>query len=258
MGWGNNWAWKLDPFQLALAPYSSDPDSAGWLDFAGFLGLMLLASAVLVGVAVRRFRAVAARGDRPDREKARREWRFARRFSPTLDADPVLWREWHRARPSRWARWTWRLYYALSATFSALAIERSLRTGTTDEFVLFVVGLEAAIGLLLLSVDSATSLAEERARGSLDVLMTTPLSTREIVRAKWRGAYGRVFGLAILPTIVAAAGAGTGAPMARHVDDVGPDPGPMGRRSSAWVSPWPPGSLGSVERSPSASASTPW
>ena len=67
---------------------------------------------------------------------------------------------------------------------------------------LFVIGFESAIGLLLLSVDSATSLAEERARGSLDVLMTTPLSTRSIVWAKWRGAYRRVLSLAVLPAIV--------------------------------------------------------
>ena len=208
-GLGGSLPWKLDPFQLALAPYSSDPASAGWLDFVGFLGLMLAASALLLAVAVRRFRPVAARGDRPTRDKARREWRIARRFSPTLDKDPVLWRECHRTRPSRGARTTWWSYYAMAATFSLLSIERSLRIGATNNtFGLFVVGFETAIGLLLLSVDSATSLAEERARGSLDVLMTTPLSTRSIVWAKWRGAYRRVFSLAILPALVTAIGLG--------------------------------------------------
>ena len=206
-GLGKSWPWKLDPFQLAFAPYSSDPASAGWLDFVGFLGLMLLGSALLVALAVRRFRPVAARGDRPSRDKPRREWRFARRFNPTLDKDPVLWREWHRARPSRWARAVWWFYYAMAATFSLLAIERSLKVGgMNNTFGLFVIGFESAIGLLLLSVDSATSLAEERARGSLDVLMTTPLSTRSIVWAKWRGSYRRVFSLAVLPAIVTGMG----------------------------------------------------
>src|SRR5262249_19191358 len=50
-----------------------------------------------------------------------------------------------------------------------------------------LVALEAAIGFLLMSLTSATSLAEERARGSLDVLLSTPLSTPSIVWGKWRG-----------------------------------------------------------------------
>jgi ABC-type transport system involved in multi-copper enzyme maturation permease subunit len=204
-GRGNGWLWKLDPFQLAMAPYSTDPSSVGWLDFLVFFALMLGSSTVLVVFAVWRFRAVAARGDQLRAEKARREWRWLRRFQPSLDSDPVLWREWHRARPSRWVRWIWRFYYALAAIFSLLAIERSFAVGPgNNTFGLFVVGFEVAIGLLLLSVDAATSLAEERARGSLDVLLTTPLTTWSIVRAKWRGAYRRVFSLAVLPVIVTA------------------------------------------------------
>ena len=49
-------------------------------------------------------------------------------------------------------------------------------------------GLQVSAGLLLLSVSAATSLAEERQRGSLDVLLATPLSTRSIVLGKWWGA----------------------------------------------------------------------
>ena len=44
-----------------------------------------------------------------------------------------------------------------------------------------------------------TSLAEERVRGSLDVLMTTPLSTRSILWGKWLGTYRFVLWLAVLP-----------------------------------------------------------
>lgn len=46
-----------------------------------------------------------------------------------------------------------------------------------------------AIGLLFDSATAATRLAEERAYGSLDVLLTTMLSSREIVEGKWWGAY---------------------------------------------------------------------
>ncbi|MHC5542973.1 ABC transporter permease, partial [Singulisphaera rosea] len=47
-----------------------------------------------------------------------------------------------------------------------------------------------------------TSLAEERQRGSLDVLLTTPLSTRSIVLAKWWGAFSRVPPLVVLPVLI--------------------------------------------------------
>ncbi len=53
------------------------------------------------------------------------------------------------------------------------------------ELIAVVGGLQATFGLLLVSFTAPTALAVERARGSLDVLMTTPLSTGRIVLAKW-------------------------------------------------------------------------
>ena len=63
-------------------------------------------------------------------------------------------------------------------------------------------GLQVAGGLLLLSVSAATSLAEERQRGSLDVLMATPLPTRSIVWGKWWGTFRSVPPLLILPSLL--------------------------------------------------------
>ena len=63
---------------------------------------------------------------------------------------------------------------------------------------------QVAIGLMLLSVSAATTLAEERDRGSLDVIMATPLTTREIVWGKWWGTFAMVPRLAILPIWVSA------------------------------------------------------
>ena len=60
-----------------------------------------------------------------------------------------------------------------------------------------------SIGLLLVSVHSATVLAEERSHGSLDVLLTTPLATRSIVLAKWWGAFRPVPKIAVLPGLIA-------------------------------------------------------
>ena len=66
-------------------------------------------------------------------------------------------------------------------------------------------GVQVSAGLLLLSVSAATSLAEERQRGSLDVLLATPLSTRSIVLGKWWGAFRGVPPLTVLPVLIAAA-----------------------------------------------------
>jgi ABC-type transport system involved in multi-copper enzyme maturation permease subunit len=71
----------------------------------------------------------------------------------------------------------------------------------------YVNGFQVSIGFLLLSVAAATSLAEERARGSLDLILSTPLSTRQIVLGKWLGAYRMVPPLAILPALVVGRGA---------------------------------------------------
>src|SRR4029079_7528673 len=62
-------------------------------------------------------------------------------------------------------------------------------------------GFQVATGLLLLSATSSTSMAEERMRGSLDVLLTTPLSTREIVTGKWWGTFRLVPPLALIPAL---------------------------------------------------------
>src|SRR5262249_16641382 len=69
-------------------------------------------------------------------------------------------------------------------------------------------GMQVSAGLLLLSVSAATSLAEERQRGSLDVLLATPLATRSIVLGKWWGAFPGVPPLTVLPVLV---GGGVGA-----------------------------------------------
>jgi ABC-type transport system involved in multi-copper enzyme maturation permease subunit len=61
--------------------------------------------------------------------------------------------------------------------------------------------LQVSIGLLLLSVGAATSLAEERVRGSLDVLLSTSIPTRSIVAGKWWGGFRRVGSVAIWPAM---------------------------------------------------------
>jgi ABC-type Na+ efflux pump permease subunit len=66
-------------------------------------------------------------------------------------------------------------------------------------------GFYAAVGLGLVSLLTPATLAEERGRGSLDVLLSTPLSTRSLVLCKWLACYRLVPFLALLPAAVAAA-----------------------------------------------------
>jgi ABC-type transport system involved in multi-copper enzyme maturation permease subunit len=130
---------------------------------------------------------------------------------PALDGNPVLWREWHRKRPSRWTGRFWTAYAVVSslASFYVLGcyyfqwgnglIGRGIHLVAAQ-----VNAWQVSVGLLLLSVSAATSLAEERDRGSLDVIMATPLTTREIVWGKWWGTFAMVPRLAILPIWVSA------------------------------------------------------
>jgi ABC-type transport system involved in multi-copper enzyme maturation permease subunit len=133
---------------------------------------------------------------------------------PSLDGNAVLWREWHRKRPSRWTGRFWTAY-AVASTVASLYILGGyyLWSGNSALYqelpaiAAHVNAWQVSIGLLLLSVSAATTLAEERDRGSLDVIMTTPLESREIVWGKWWGTFAMVPRLAILPIWVAAGAA---------------------------------------------------
>ncbi len=194
---------SLDPFFLVLAP-AWYPRSVDWGDYIRFLVITCSISAVLIVIAIARIRAVCTRVNvRTSSRFARgiREqsvWRILSStvpwLTPSLDRNPVLWREWHRSRPSRWAVVIVAFYVVLSLFFSIVAV--CLR----GRAAVFINGFQVAIGLLLLSVVAATSLSEERVRGSLDLLMSTSLSTREIVLGKWLGVFRMVPLLAILPT----------------------------------------------------------
>jgi hypothetical protein len=95
------------------------------------------------------------------------------------------------------------LYIALALAGTAWSVVMAC-VGDSDTAGLLC-GFQVTFSLLLVSITAPTALAEERARGSLDVLMTTPLPTDRIVLAKWWGAYRIVPALAFLPAIGALA-----------------------------------------------------
>lgn len=206
------WFVALNPFWLAFAPYFR-PGATNWIDVAIFLVAMLILSSTLIGVAVLNLRRVALRQQTEPPES--RPWAliaFAKRWTeflpgPPLDGNPVLWREWHRSRPSGWTRVLWRLH-VLVAIASLIWILRDTLSanGNLQRDALFptvLIGEGVAFGLLLLSATAPSSLYEERARRSLDVLMATPLSTFAIYWGKWWGAFR--LGLVIASPVAIAA-----------------------------------------------------
>jgi ABC-type transport system involved in multi-copper enzyme maturation permease subunit len=199
-----DWYYDINPFTLVCAPYAA-PNRIGALFYVQVLGAGLLLSAGLVAYSVLRLRAEATKEARSREKRAfslvsrARAWVQARRPGPALDDDPVLWREWRRGRPSRLARIIWGFYIAVAVAGTAWSVVMAC-VGAAD-VVGIVSGLQATFGLLLVSMTAPTALAEERARGSLDVLMTTPLPTDRIVLAKWWGAFRVVPALAFLPAI---------------------------------------------------------
>ena len=198
--WMFGWPWIMppraaDPFWLVLAPYWN-PRSVDWSDYLWFLAVTCGMSIVLIFMAIaqdsRRLHA-RERAEAGTNALARLDIRASGNgsraaipwLSPSLEGNPVLWREWNRVRPSRWASRVIALYVRPLVVLQHL--RGDCRWGA--ELPVFVNGLQVAIGLLLLSVTAATSLAEERVRGSLDLLMSTSLSTREIVQGKWLGVF---------------------------------------------------------------------
>jgi ABC-type Na+ efflux pump permease subunit len=199
------WFENLNPYALVFAPYTS-PTTFSLADLAIFCGSVLTVAAALVVWSILNLRrAVIATSGEPKKRKPRFGW--IKKFwpsmpGPTLDGNPVLWREWHRNRPSRMARWLWRGLYVVTWTLAfwgVIAILIGFNGIVNDVAFDIALMIQLFFGFLMVAATSPTVLAEERTRGSLDILLSTPLTTRSIVFAKWWGAYRMIFGLTILP-----------------------------------------------------------
>ncbi len=205
------WQFVIDtnPYYLIFAPYT-DPTTVNLVTFLIFLGVCLATSGGLVGLATVRIRQVALRqAGRPAAVRRRRlAWLFRRPSwlpripGPSIDVNPVAWREWHRTRPSWMMRAAWVLYRALGFLWFVLTLSLPNQQKVDAEGVAFANSFQVAVGLLLLSVGAATSLAEERVRGSLDVLLSTPMSTRSILAGKWWGTFGQLKPILFWPALL--------------------------------------------------------
>jgi ABC-type transport system involved in multi-copper enzyme maturation permease subunit len=197
------WAEQFNPFSLAFAPYMA-PGTTSPTDYFVFLGGCVVLSLLLVMVAACSVRRVAVRqANRP----LRRRWSFRLwpGFLPRLspDLNPILWWEWYCRRPSLWVRIVWAIYALLAIGFTVLSLveSHSRGRGPGPEFAPFVVAFVVSIGLLLVTISAVTSLSEDRSRGVLDMLLTTPLHSATIVLGKWWGTFRAVLLLAVLPVL---------------------------------------------------------
>lgn len=204
---------RVNPFRLVNPPVTTS--GLGLAECGIYFAVAVGASAWLLAVSVRRMRrVVTAQAFRPaKREKPGGAAGVLRWLpGPSLDGNPVLWREWHRKRPGKWAGRFWTAYAAASGLASLGVIAASYMAPWSREWgwsrdwgrelAPMVNAWQAAIGLLLLSASAPMALAEERDQGSMDVIMATPLATREIIWGKWWGTFALVPRLLIFPTWV--------------------------------------------------------
>jgi ABC-type transport system involved in multi-copper enzyme maturation permease subunit len=206
---------------LVLAPITSGNAIKGRLDSMDIavwvFGIMAIVSAALLLVAILAVRRITVR--QAGQAQRRRVPALSALFRwhgrswlprPPLDWNPVLWREWRRRRSTLVSTITWTVYVLLAGLLTVKAaftkhqsIPWFALSDAEREFPCLVNAALVAIGLLMLSVTSVTSLVEERDRGSLDVLLTTPLPSWHIIAAKWLVSYRQVLPLAFFPSLLA-------------------------------------------------------
>jgi ABC-type transport system involved in multi-copper enzyme maturation permease subunit len=207
-----DWFKKANPFLVVYAPYVW-PGFVILQDVATFVAALLLISAALMAATIATVRGRVLEPARRVRGLSIVERLGVSRWlawmpGPTLDGNPVLWREWRRSRPSRIARTIWLTYVVGSLAGAGTGIHEAIvyGPGTSNGIIILntVLLLQFVLGLMIVGSLAPASLAEERARGSLDVLLTTPLSAHSILEGKWLGTYRVVLWLTLLPGLTTA------------------------------------------------------
>jgi ABC-type transport system involved in multi-copper enzyme maturation permease subunit len=206
------WLAYANPFLLAFVPYIAAGSTTIYQPLC-FLGVVLAVSAGLLVLAINRVRAVTIRQESRPQSNEKNGWHMVlatgvlKRWlpGPSMEGNPVFWRDWYYKRPSRWVRVVWLAYVVLALVSTGLAL-REIFTApgpAGKELAILANAFQTAIALVLLSAASVMPVADERVKGTLEVLLATPLTTPSIVWAKWWAAYYRVPLLVILPAVLA-------------------------------------------------------
>ena len=216
------WEWlKLsNPYYLAFAPYT-DPGRVGLTAYSGFLAACLCLSGMLAAVATAGFARPPRSRPMPQPPHPSTGPAALARVATTAlvfaAPGPVA-----RRQPGPVARVAW--LQAVKDDAHRVAVLRCAGCHLVRARAVMVHGspilhmlvalmcaFQVALGLLLLCVAAATGLAEERVRGTLDVLLSTPLKVRSILVGKWWGAFRSVRFVMIWAALIA------GAPLRRAV-----------------------------------------
>lgn len=95
---------------------------------------------------------------------------------------------------------TWGVYIAGAVAGIAWAVSNALlNTSGFDGVGVIVSVFGVGIGLLLATVSAVTGFSDERTRGGLDILLSTPVTSKSVVRAKWWSAFKVVLWIVLLP-----------------------------------------------------------
>jgi ABC-2 family transporter protein len=200
------WLRDINPFWLAMTPVLR-PGLSRSVEVSAFLAATLTVSASLIGLAAARLRAAVMNDQGSGRRPSWSRILIVQRLGSMLDRNPVFWRECRLQRSASWIGLLCGLYIAGAMFFSTLAVVECSGRGAraTTLWAGPFNGFQAAVGLLLLSLVTPASLAEDRARGTLELLLSTPLSSPTIVLGKWLAHYRLVPWLTLLPAMVAVA-----------------------------------------------------
>ncbi|HEY3966087.1 MAG TPA: hypothetical protein VGM05_16120, partial [Planctomycetaceae bacterium] len=116
------------------------------------------------------------------------------------DDQPIAWRETTKRSLGR-ARYLIRLFLLLEVPLLILCLLLvSIALGNNADFISHVIFFLWGIAVLMVAVQSASLIAGEKSHQTLDVLCTTPLTSRDIIRQKTRGVW-RLMAVVSIPLL---------------------------------------------------------
>jgi ABC-type transport system involved in multi-copper enzyme maturation permease subunit len=195
-----DWLALSNPYVLLFEP-STPTFGATFNNYVGYLVVTIGCSSLLVLLSIIRLRRTVLHQIHRVRKSPRRKGN-RRAQARKLNRDALRWYEQHRRRPSRAVRIAW-LLYVLMGLGCAVGVYFERQTAGMFRWSASPVNaLLVSLGLLLSTIGAATALADERTRGSLDILLLTPVRSGAVLWAKWRTAFYLVPKLLVIPFVV--------------------------------------------------------
>jgi ABC-type transport system involved in multi-copper enzyme maturation permease subunit len=205
------WASIVNPFILLL-PGSRRISSTAPLEAVYFVAAAVVLTVVLLELSAATFRPTVLSRLQPSKGKLARKVAaisqvLSRRRSalraPTLDGNPIYWREWRRARGALGLQAFWLALMLGAAVTTAIGARMYWVGASLQPMLAAAAGYELGIGALLLAIQASLVWSEEKNSGdrAIDVLLSTPLSAATIVNGKWLGVYRFIILVALFPVL---------------------------------------------------------